>query len=161
MKTLAMVAAAATLAAGSAAFAQAPTAQAPTPGYGSAVLAQYDARIAPDLPSKLAICDAARFLRSSPDLDADKIFVRRNDNRLDLLLPPNFVGGPQWYDEDIERAYRRLKSQGQVSYDEVKDARYRIGREMVRAFERTTGAERQYLDDQSRYCEEVEDFGKA
>lgn len=161
MKTLAMAAAAAVLALGSAAVAQQSIGAPVYAGPGSAVLAQFDARTAPDLPSKLAICDAARFLRTSPDLDSDKILVRRRDNQLDLLLPPNFVGGPEWYDEDIERAYRRLKRQGQVGYDEVRHARQDIGRAMVRAFERTTGSERRYLDEQSRYCETVEDLGKA
>lgn len=157
MKMLAMAAGVAALVVGTAALSQTYAA----PGSGSDVLAQYDARTAPDVASKLAICDAARFLRTSPDLDADRILVRRNDNRLDLLLPPTFVGGPEWYDEDLEGAYRRLRRQGVVSYDQVQTARSTIGRAMVRAFERTTGSERRYLDEQSRYCETVEDLGKA
>lgn len=155
MKMIATAAGLAAVALSGAALAQ------QTAGSGSEVLARYDARAATDLPSKLAICDAARFLRTSPDLDADLVYVRRDDGRLDLLLPPYFVGGVEWYDEDLESAYRRLKRQGQVTYDQVRAARQDIGRGMVRAFERTTGSERRFLDDQSRYCEEVEDAGRA
>lgn len=128
---------------------------------GPADFARFDARIAPDLPAKLAICDAARFLRTDPDLDADRIFVRRtSENRFDLLLPPYFVGGPEWYDEDLERAYRRLRSAGQVDFDQVSAARRDIGRDMVRVFDRVNGGEREFLDEQSRYCETVEDLSR-
>lgn len=133
------------------------------PAAGPADLARFDARTAPDVPSKLAICDAVRFLRTDPDLDADRIYVRRQaENRYDLLLPPYFVGGPEWYDEDLERTYRRLRSAGQVEYKAVQTARSQIGREMVRTFDRVTGSERAYLDDQNRYCEDVvEAFGRT
>ena len=125
-------------------------------------LARFDARATPDLAAKLAICDTARFLRTSPDLDSNVIYVyRQNQGRYDPLLPPYFVGGPQWYDEDLERAYRRLRGQGQVNFDQVQAARYAIGRDMVKAFDRVSGPERRFLDEQSRYCEAVEDAGKA
>lgn len=132
------------------------------PAAGPADITRFDARTAPDVPSKLAICDAVRFLRTDPDLDADRIYVRRpSENRFDLLLPPYFVGGPEWYDEDIERAYRRLRSAGQVEYRAVQTARHEIGREMVRTFDRVNGSERAYLDEQNRYCEDVvEEFGR-
>jgi hypothetical protein len=153
MKLLAIAAGCAALALCTGALAQ---------GYGApADLARFDARTAPDVAAKLAICDTARFLRTSPNLDADLVYVRRDDGQLDLLLPPYFVGGPEWYDEDLERAYRRLRRQGEVTYDQVRMARQDIGREMVRAFKRGGGHERRYLDDQSRYCKTVEDAGRA
>ena len=124
-------------------------------------LARFDARANPDVAAKLAICDATRFLRSRPDLDADLVYVRRDDGQIDLLLPPHFVGGPEWYDEDLEHAYRRLKRQGVVSYDQVRAARSAISADMVRAFRRTNGAGQRFLQDQSRYCETVEDAGRA
>ena len=128
---------------------------------GAADFARFDARTAPDLPTKFAICDAARFLRTDPDLKADRILVRRSrENRFDLLIGPYFVGGPEWYDEDLERAYRRLRSAGQVDFKAVQTARAEIGRDMVRTFDRVNGAERAFLNDQSRYCEEVEDLGR-
>lgn len=162
MRALAIAAAAALAVVGSAA------AQSPGVGtFGSNAasrddLARFDARAAADLPRKLAICDAARFLRSDPDLDADKMFVRRDQQgRFDLLLPPYFVDGFEWYDEDIEDAYRRLKRNGQVDYETVRAARREIGRDMVRTIDRPGPTERAFLRDQSRYCEEVEDFGRS
>jgi hypothetical protein len=123
--------------------------------------ARFDARATPDVAAKLAICDATRFLQSRPDFEADLVYVRRDDGRVDLLLPPHFVGGPQWYDEDLESAYRRLKRQGVVNHDQVRLARAAIGRDMVRAFRRPSGGEQRFLREQSRYCKTVEDAGRA
>lgn len=127
----------------------------------SGELARFDARATPDVAAKLAICDAARFLRSRPDLEADLVYVRRDDGRVDLLLPPYFVGGPEWYDEDLEFAYRRLRRQGVVNYEQVQAAREAIGRDMVRTFRRANGSDQRFLQDQARYCETVEDLGRA
>lgn len=128
---------------------------------GPADFARFDAQATPDWASKLALCDATRFLRTRPDLDADKVLVRRRDNRLDLLLPPHFIDGAYWYDEDLERASRRLRQQGQVSYDAVRTARSTLGRDMVRTFDRINGGERAFLDAQNRYCDTVEEAGRA
>ena len=124
-------------------------------------IARFDARATPDVAAKLAICDATRFLRTRPDLAADRMYVRRDDGRLELLLGPNFVGGPEWYDEDLEDAYRRLKRQGVVSYEQVRAARSAISSDMVRAFRRASGAEQRFIEDQARYCETIEDAGRA
>lgn len=155
MKILAAAAACAALALGTGAVAQSYGTSAPVE------FARFDAAATPDVAAKLAICDAARFLQSRPNLDADLVYVRRHDGRTDLLLPPYFVGGPEWYDEDLEFAYRRLKQQGVVNYEQVRLARAAIGRDMVRAFERPSGPERRFLQDQARYCETVEDAGRA
>jgi hypothetical protein len=153
MKFAALAAACGALAIGGSAVAQ---------SYGQPLdYARFDARATPDVAAKLAICDAARFLRNRPDLDADLVYVRRDDGQVDLLLPPYFVGGPHWYDEDLERAYRRLKRQGVVNYDQVRAARSVIGHDMVRAFRRPNGAEQRFIEDQSRYCNTVEDAGRA
>lgn len=127
---------------------------------GPVDLARFDARATPDIAAQLAICDATRFLVTRPDLDADLVYVRRDDGQIDLLLPPYYVGGAHWYDEDLERAYRRLRQRGEVSYDQVRAARYAIGRDMVRAFERANGPEQGFLRAQSRFCETVEDAGR-
>ncbi len=156
MKRFALAALAAVAVAGAAA------AQGPAPyGAGTADFNRFDARATEDVAAKLAICDAVRFLQTDPDLDADRVFVRREDGRLDLLLPPYFVDSFEWYDEDLERAYRRLRRQNVVSYDGVLAARGQIGREMVKTFDRVNGQERAYLRDQSRYCDTVEDFGRS
>jgi hypothetical protein len=152
MKFSALAAACGALALGTGAVAQ---------SYGQPVdLARFDARATPDVAAKLAICDAARFLRNGPDLTAHSVYVRRDDGRLDLLLGPYFVGGPEWYDEDLEHAYRRLRRQGTVSFEQVSAARNAIGRDMVRTFGRANGPEQRFLEDQSRYCETVEDAGR-
>jgi hypothetical protein len=155
MKAFAIAAAAALAVCGGAAAAQGFGASS-----GTADLARFDARAGDDLARKFAICDATRFLANNPELDADKVLVRRRDGRLDLLLPPYFVGGPQWYDEDIERAYRRMKTAGQVDYESVRAARRDVGRDMVKSFDRVNGSERVFLREQSRFCETVEDLGK-
>lgn len=142
-------------------------ASAQAPGYGAAPygqtdLARFDARLGDDPARKLALCDATRFLVTDPDLDADRVYVnRQSERRFDVLLPPDFVAGPEWYDEDLERAYRRLRNQGVVSAEQMRAARGVLGREMVRSFDQATGPERRFLRDQSRYCETVEDFGRG
>jgi hypothetical protein len=159
MKAIALAAAAALSVTGAAA--------AQSPGYGSSFgsgfdYARFDARLGDDPARKLALCDATRFLVTDPDLDADRIYVQRDSQRrFDLLLPPDFVTGPHWYDEDLERAYRRLRRDGAVSYDQVRAARSVLGRDMVRAFETPTGEQRSFLRQQSRFCETVEDFGRG
>lgn len=157
MKRIALAALAALAAAGAAA------AQAPAPGYGAAPVefGRFDAQATGDVAAKLAICDATRFLRTDPDLEADKVLVRRDNGQLDLLLPPYFVDSFEWYDEDLERAYRRLRGQGAVSSDQVRAAKSAIGRDMVKTFDRVNGGERAFLRAQSRYCETVEDLGRS
>lgn len=123
-------------------------------------LSRFDVRQTQDLPAQFAICDATRFLRTDPDLDADLVYVRRDDGRLDLLLPPYFVGGPEWYDEDLERAYRRLRQRGQISFEAVREARHAIGRDMVKAFDHVSGDERRFLDAQSRACDSLEKIAR-
>ena len=141
-------------------------ASAQAPGAGSAYapvdVARFDARLGDDPARTLALCDATRFLETDPDLDADRVYVQRwSGKRFDLLLPPDFVTGPEWYDEDLERAYRRLRQQGSVSPEQMRAARSVLGREMVRAFENPTGTQRRFLRDQSRFCESVEDYGRG
>jgi hypothetical protein len=114
-------------------------------------LSRFDARQTQDLPAQFAICDATRFLRTDPDLNATRVYVRRDDGRMDLLLPPYFVGG---------RAYRRLRYSGQVSYEAVREARHTIGRDMVKSFDRISGGDRRFLNAQSRFCDTLEKAGR-
>lgn len=110
----------------------------------AAVLAGFttNARSAPplDFPQartpaeQLAICDATAFLASRPDLNANRILVRRHNGAFyDYLLPPDFLVGGQFYTETADRVFFRLRGRGEADRNAVADAQERLVRPIIRA----------------------------
>src|SRR5947208_163273 len=118
MKKLVLAAlASASLALGAAGVVQAQSR--PTGDYGQGGYSQFDVRNARNWAERLVLCDTTAFLASRPDLNANRMFVRRDDGRRDLLLPPDFVGNGRWYKEAYERLYWRLKREHQITSDDL------------------------------------------
>jgi hypothetical protein len=101
---------------------------------------------------KLVICDISKFLESDPNLRADVIYVRHESKgRFEPLLGPRFISAGNWYDEDYERAYRRLRYQGRASLAEVLDAQRLYGRQ-IQDTRRVGLSDRTFLRAQNRAC---------
>jgi opacity protein-like surface antigen len=106
---------------------------------------------------RLVQCDLTQFVQSAPDLHADIIYAWRDSRVPEMLLPPYYVVGGRFYDEDLERAYRRLKSAGLVTHAEVAAAQDRYTRPTVERYGRNRGGMRSELRAQARYCSGVAD----
>ena len=117
---------------------------------------EFDVRNARSWAEKLVLCDVTAFLATRPDLNANRMWVRRDDGHNDLLLPPDFVGAGRWYKEGYEQLYWNLKRRNQVSSDELRQTQASLGRRFVEAY-RTSGYNGPgeamgFLDKQDGYC---------
>ena len=117
-------------------------------------LSSFDVHSADGWAQKLALCDTTAFLNSHPDLNSNIMFVRRDDaRRFDMLLPPDFVGGGQWYEDGYERLYHHLRQDKKVSADEMLQAQNTVGRDFVEAYRASGGRlNRHFLNAQDTYC---------
>jgi hypothetical protein len=127
------------------------------PRGGGGRFAGFDVRDARSWGERLALCDTTAFLASRPDLNASRIWVRRDDGRRDLLLPPDFVGAGLWYKEGYRRLFWQLQRERQVSSAEVYRAQNGLSRRFVEAYRSINGhygagVDSRFLDAQDRYC---------
>jgi hypothetical protein len=129
----------------------------PDHGEGGSLYAGFDVRNARNWTERLVLCDTTAFLASRPNLNADRMWVRRDDGRRDLLLPPYFLGGGRWYKEGYQRLFWRLQRRHQASDTELFRVESTIGRRFIDAYRDAnpyTGGVVQsgFLDAQDRYC---------
>ena len=115
----------------------------------------YDASRAQTVADQLVLCDLSAYLATSPDQDANRIYVQRDDRRFDPLIPPYVSAGGQWYDEDLERAYRRYRSKGLISFDQLVQSQDRYVRDMTRVFEDASVREQRFLEGQRTFCRDL------
>ena len=115
-------------------------------------LGRYDARQARSLAEQLVLCDLAGYFKSGPDLNAQRLVLRRSSNDFEPSLPAAITRGGDWYDDDLKRAYFRYSATGRVAPAEVHAARYHYGREMEDVFRRTSYGERRFFQDQAPFC---------
>ncbi len=120
--------------------------------------AAFDPARAQTVAERLVLCDMSAFLASRPDLDAQVIYVRRDDQRYDPLIPPFAGGGSAWYEDDHRRAYQRLRSAGQVTPQELAAAQDRYIRPMTKVYERATPSQQRTLESTRRFCK---DFARS
>ena len=121
------------------------------PGY-SATTPAFDASQARSVAESLVLCDLAAYLGSAPDRNATRVYVRRDDFRFEPLIPPFVSMGGNWYDEDLERAYRRYRAAGVVTSEQLYRAQDTYSRSMTRAFERPSLEEQKFLQSQAPFC---------
>ena len=123
---------------------------------GAQPITSFDARATDNWAEKLVLCDTAAFLAGQPNLDANVIYTRRDDaRRFDMLLPPNFVGGGQWYKEGYERLYFRLKAEKKIGFKELLNVQNDVGRRFVDSYRkggRYEMATNRFLREQDSYC---------
>ena len=120
--------------------------------YGGADLARYDAARATTLGEQLVLCDLASYFATRPDLDAHRIYIRRDNYRYDPAFPQAITRGGIWHDEDLERAYLRHRRAGRVSGMENQHVRGQLGPEMERSFRVMGVREQRFFQDQDRFC---------
>jgi len=120
----------------------------------AAPIDRFDVRNAHGWAEKLVLCDVSAFLATDPDLNADRMWVRRDDGHRDLLLPPDFVGAGQWYKEGYERLYFRLKREGKISQDALIDTQSTLGHDLVEAYRRAGrgNGDGSFFRAQDTYC---------
>ena len=114
--------------------------------------AAFDVRAVQGWAEKLVLCDTTAFLATQPDLNANRMWVRRDDGHSDLLLPPDFVAGPNWYKEGYERLYLRLQRKGEIDQGQLAQAQGTLGHAFVEAYRRAGRTDRAFLESQDRYC---------
>jgi hypothetical protein len=118
----------------------------------------FDVRGARTWAERLVLCDTAAFLASRPNLDADRMWVRREGRRPDLLLPPYFIGAGRWYKEGYQRLFWQMRRQRLVTDAEVYRAQDNLARRYVDAYRRINpyggggSVGSRFLDEQDRYC---------
>lgn len=112
----------------------------------------FDVSQAQSLAEQLVVCDRARLLQNPPDPDASRTYVRVDNHRFDLALPPDFTRPSGWYDYNIERAYDRLRHRGLVTRAEVDAAQLKYEYPRLRRTQQPTVSERRFLQRQSSAC---------
>ncbi len=115
-------------------------------------LSRFDVHGASDWADKLVLCDVTAFLASKPDLDANRMWVRRDAGPPDLLLPPDFVQGGQWYKEGYRRLYDKMRRDKRIEGDQVIRAQDTAGRSFIDAYRRSPNLDHSFLNAQDSYC---------
>jgi len=116
-------------------------------------LTTFDVRSSGNWADRLALCDTTAFLASKPDLNANRMWVRRDDGHADLLLPPDFVGNGWWYKEGYQRLYWRLRHEKKLDSDQMKQAQNTLSRDFVESYRRANDYhDARFLRDQDVYC---------
>jgi hypothetical protein len=113
---------------------------------------RFDAANARTPAERLVLCDTTAFLTGRPDLNAQRIVLRRTDRIPVILLPPYFVSGGFIYSERYDRVFGRMRKAHQVTLREVADAQAGPGRAMVELYHSTRWVDRGFAVRQDRYC---------
>lgn len=114
--------------------------------------ARFDVSQGRSLGEQLVICDRAKLLSNPPSRDAQRTYVRVDNDRYDLALPPDFTRPSGWYDYDLERAFDRLRGRGLVDREDVRAARIAYTVDLPSRTARPSVAERRFLQAQVQTC---------
>lgn len=104
------------------------------------------------------LCDTSAFLRTRPDLNANRMFARRDGQPFQLMLGPYYVQGGVFYSQRYERLFYRLQRDKQVNLRQVADVQASLGRQMIRSYGRGPWLPDRWAARQEGYCS---DFAKA
>jgi hypothetical protein len=113
---------------------------------------QFDASAAQTPAERLVLCDTTAFLAGRPDLDANRIVVRRIDRIPVTLLPPQFVSGGFLYSERYDRLFNKLAALHKASTREVATIQAGVGRAMVELYRQNGSVDRPFVARQDKYC---------
>ena len=115
-------------------------------------LSAFDAAQARTPAERLVLCDTTAFLATRPNLDANRMYARRDGRPFELMLGPRFVQGGQLYSERYDRMYWKLRSQGQITQDQVIDAQDGPGRALVEGYRNGGYLPSSFARDQAKFC---------
>lgn len=121
---------------------------------------QFDAAAARSPAERLVLCDTTAFLAGRPDLNAQRIVLRRIDRVPVILLPPYFVSGGFLYSERYDRVLGRMRKSGEVTLRQVAAAQAGPGRAMVEVYRASRWVDRGFAVRQDRVCRKfAADYG--
>ena len=115
-------------------------------------LSAFDASRAATPAERLVLCDTTAFLSTRPNLDANRIYARRDGRPWQLMIGPRFVQGGQIYSERYDRMYWRLKRDGQIDQNQLIAAQDGPGRGLVETYRDSGYLPMGFAREQSQFC---------
>ncbi len=115
-------------------------------------LSAFDASRARSPAERLVLCDTTAFLATRPNLNANRIYARRDGRPWQLMLGPRFVQGGQIYSERYDRMYWKLKRAGQIDQDQLLAAQDGPGRALVESYRDGGYLPMAFARTQSQFC---------
>ena len=115
-------------------------------------LSAFDASREVSPAERLVLCDTTAFLSTRPDLDANRIYARRDGRPWQLMIGPRFVQGGQIYSERYDRMYWKLRRNGQIDQNQLMAAQDGLGRGLVETYRDSGYLPMGFAREQSNFC---------
>ena len=115
-------------------------------------LSAYDAAAARTPAERLVLCDTTAFLASRPDLNANRMYARREGRPFQLMIGPYFVQGGFLYSERYDRLFWKLRREKQISKDEVAAVQASQGRALIEAYRNGGYLPMAFANAQAKFC---------
>ena len=115
-------------------------------------LSVFDASQARSPAERLVLCDTIAFLSTRPNLDANRIYARRDGRPWQLMIGPRFVQGGQIYSERYDRMYWKLRRTGEIDQNQLIDAQDGPGRGLVETYRDSGYLPMAFAREQSNFC---------
>jgi hypothetical protein len=116
-------------------------------------VSQYDAAKAANPAERLVLCDTIAFLATRPDLNANRIYARRDDRPFQLMLGPYYVQGGFLYSERYDRLFWKLRREKQIDRGQVAVIQGSTGRALVDAYRDGGYLPMAFTSAQAKYCQ--------
>jgi len=115
-------------------------------------LSAFDAARAATPAERLVLCDTIAFLATRPNLDANRIYARRDSRPWQLMIGPRFVQGGQIYSERYDRMYWKLKRTKEIDQNQLIAAQDGPGRALVETYRDSGYLPMGFAREQSNFC---------
>lgn len=115
-------------------------------------VSQYDAAAARSPAERLVLCDTTAFLATRPDLNANRMYARREGRPFQLMLGPYYVQGGFLYSERYDRLFWKLRREKQIDKNEVARIQDTQGRSMIDAYRDGGYLPMAFANAQAKYC---------
>jgi len=115
-------------------------------------MTDYDLNKLDNWSDALAVCDATRFLLTTPDLTADAILVPGKDNTYTVLYAPLYVPPTNFFSTTMHEAFDNLEKAGFVTTDSFSRARLHYASAMLNSYRTATLFDKKNLMDQMDLC---------
>jgi hypothetical protein len=112
----------------------------------------YDAAAARSPAERLVLCDTTAFLATRPDLNANRMYARREGMPFQLMLGPYYVQGGFLYSERYDRLFWKLRREKQIDKDEVAAVQGDKGRAMIDDYRDGGYLPMAFANAQAKFC---------
>jgi hypothetical protein len=116
-------------------------------------LSAFDAAQARSPAERLVLCDTTAFLATRPNLEANRIYARREGRPWQLMIGPRFVQGGQLYSERYDRMYWKLKRDSQIDQNQLVAAQDGPGRALVEGYRDGGYLPMAFAREQQKFCD--------